>query len=324
MYLGKGTKERKMRWERGTVQSAMCVMVGCSGVEDFWHVTSECVGGDMVKVRGEEFQEFQKRKEALRGKGVDNNWLWALTQLWGVDGRGQQHRWEEMDWGEFNAQLIRLGEARAGQVNEGRGRIECSLRARLLVDLCQRTPSDLRWNGTVDYRWGQWMAKLGVSHAGARAIMEVVAWVSKEYGDKCWYERNRVELAEGRGVVKENQRRAQLMREEGAEIAGKLGWGEGKVKYHFGSSQRVGQVKKKLDRVRALWWEVSQRVGSDGQMRIDQMVVGHTVDTEAGKRKGRAARRQRWDQQQLALCTQVGQGGMKGAAQGGLWEKRWQ
>jgi hypothetical protein len=110
-----------------------------------------------------------------------------------------------------------------------------------------------------------------------------------------------VELAEGRGVVKENQRRAQLMREEGAEIAGKLGWGEGKVRYHFGSSQRARQVKKSLDRVRALWREANQRVRSDGQMRIDQMVVGHTVDTVAGKRKGRAARRQRWDQQQLPV-----------------------
>jgi hypothetical protein len=55
------------------------------------------------------------------------------------------------------------------------------------------------------------MAKMEVSHAGATAIMELMAWVSKEYGDKCWYERNRVELTEGRGVVKENQKRTQLM-----------------------------------------------------------------------------------------------------------------
>jgi hypothetical protein len=180
----------------------------------------------MVRVRGEVFQEFQNRIEALKGKGLDNNWLWALTQLWGVDGRGRQQRWEEMGWGEFNAHLVRLGGAKAGQEDAGRGMIDGGLRARMLVDLCQRTPSGLRWNGAVGYRWGQWMAKLGVPHAGARAIMELVAWVSKEYGDKCWHERNRVELAEGRGVVKENQRRAQLMGEEGLRLL--TSWGGGR------------------------------------------------------------------------------------------------
>jgi hypothetical protein len=145
------------------------------------------------------------------------------------------------------------------------------------------------------------MAKMGVPHAGARAIMELVAWVSKEYGDKCWHERNMVELVEGRGVVKENQRRARLMREEGAEIAGKLGGGAEKVRYHFGNSQRVSQVKKRLNRVKELWKEVNQRVASDGQMRIDQMVVGCRVDTVAGKKRGGATRKQRWNQQQLSV-----------------------
>ena len=42
-------------------------------------------------------------------------------------------------------------------------------------------------------------------------------------------------------------------------------------------------------------------VRPDGQMRIDQMVMGHRAETVAGRKRGRAARRQRWDQQQLPV-----------------------
>ena len=59
MYLGKGTQERKMSWERDTVQSAMYVMIGCSGVEDFWHVTSECVGGTWSEWGGKSSRNFR-------------------------------------------------------------------------------------------------------------------------------------------------------------------------------------------------------------------------------------------------------------------------
>ena len=63
MYLGKGTKERKMRREKGTVQSAMCVMIG------FWsHAVrrAESTGGDERQVRlgREDRQQRSGRKRS--------------------------------------------------------------------------------------------------------------------------------------------------------------------------------------------------------------------------------------------------------------------
>jgi hypothetical protein len=50
-------------------------------------------------------------------------------------------------------------------------------------------------------------------------------------------------------------------------------------------------------------------------MRYDQMVMGYRAETVAGKQRGRAARRQRWDQQQLSVGS-VSTSGTVGSEEG--------
>ena len=49
MWMGKGVRERQTRWNNQPMEEAVCKMAGCGGVEDWWHVVSDCCGGDMVK-----------------------------------------------------------------------------------------------------------------------------------------------------------------------------------------------------------------------------------------------------------------------------------
>jgi hypothetical protein len=81
-------------------------------------------------------------------------------------------------------------------------------------------------------------------------------------------------------------------------------------------------VKKILSRVKELWREANQRVASDGQMRIDQMVVGCRIDTVAGKKRGGVTRKQKWNQQQLPVgpvgtSGTVGENGDEGGSTSG-------
>ena len=46
--------------------------------------------------------------------------------------------------------------------------------------LCGMKPTDLRWWGMVDYRWESWMREKGMNRKQARAVMNLVVWVSDE------------------------------------------------------------------------------------------------------------------------------------------------
>ena len=70
VWMGKGVRERHAVWGQKDEEAAFCAMVGCSGVECWWHVVGECVGKGMRGVREQVYGEFLRKLHGLKKDGV--------------------------------------------------------------------------------------------------------------------------------------------------------------------------------------------------------------------------------------------------------------
>ena len=142
----------------------------------------------------------------------------------------------------------------------------------------------------MDWRWEHWMREEGMKRKHAKAVMELVHWVSKEYGARMWKARCEVEEREGRGSKQRKIDRKERLKAEGTELAEELGWEVAKVHYWFGGLQGWRQMQKRIKKMRA---EIKLRKAEEergGQRKVDEMFVGRTVKMMKGRVRGRDGR----------------------------------
>ena len=182
--------------------------------------------------------------------------------------------------------MVEMGECVLGEDGEV---ARCTTRAKMLGQLCHVRPTDLRWWGVMDWRWEHWMKEEGMTRKHARAVMEVVHWVSKEYGARMWEARCQTEEKEGRGSKQRKIDRKERLKAEGVELAEDLGWGRDKVHYWFGGMQGWRQMQKRIKTMRAELKVRREKEERGGQRRIDEMIEGRRVKLAKGKRRGEMA-----------------------------------